>query len=177
MSTRPSLVRSIVALSAVAALAAIPVTRALADEHEGHPTTGPAHHAPTTAPAHAVANDHEALEHAMEAMEKSIKLVATQIDDASKDAATLEALAKFEFATLQAKGALPGTINRKPEAERAEATTDYRKMMGQVLVTALEIEQNLLDGKRDEAKKGLGELKDIQKLGHDEFRPKKQPRK
>ncbi len=180
--TKLSLFRVPALLAAVVGVVLISssATRADDDDHKA-PTTGPSAREPGRGPSAGRGpggaggrNDHEVLEGAMEAMEQSYKVIASQIDDASKDESTLTALGRFQAATIRSKSVLPGSVSRiEDEAKRAEMTKKYRQMMVQVLVTATELEEHLLAGERDAAKESLKELHDFEKSGHDDFRPKR----
>jgi hypothetical protein len=114
----------------------------------------------------------QSLERAMEGMERNLKVVKDNINQPGKDPTTLDALARFQGNAAIAKTMLPPHISKLPEAERPAAAIGYRKMMIEVLKTAIEIEEAVMAGDRDKAKGGLATLEQLETVGHGEHRPK-----
>ncbi len=57
----------------------------------------------------------------------------------------------------------------KDEKEKAKATADYKKMLGQTYVKLCELELAYLAGDEDKADEIKGELKDLKKEGHEKY--------
>jgi hypothetical protein len=91
-----------------------------------------------------------------------------QGDDAET---ALGLLADFQAGVVAAKGEAPLKTRSVPEAEQATFVRDYRSTMVKLLRVTCDLEQALLEGRMEDAR-GLfeGELKGLQKPGHERFR-------
>ena len=73
-------------------------------------------------------------------------------------------------ATLKSLEYLPMIFKDiKDAAEKAKATADYKKLVGQTYVKLCELEGAYLAGDEDKADKIKGELKDLKKEGHEKY--------
>lgn len=73
-------------------------------------------------------------------------------------------------AVLKSIGELPEMLVKMPEGRvKMVAAAEYRKMMGQLLVTLNELELSFLAGKTEETARLLEVLKDSKKKGHNQF--------
>ena len=160
--------RSLIVLTAAFALAGSLAVVAHAQDEERHAPpagrNGPAAHAAGAAPT---------LEHEMSAIGRAFKGLNRQVKDASKNADSLKLAQQFEMHVATAKTLLPEKIEKAPEADRAKLTEDYRKDMSQLLRDALDLEDQLANNENDKAAETLKKLGNIEKEGHQEFRPRK----
>ena len=73
-------------------------------------------------------------------------------------------------AVVKAFAEVPELVTKMPDGpDKAKASAEYRKMMGQVLVSLCEVEEAFLAGKIDDVQKIIASLKDMKKAGHDKF--------
>jgi hypothetical protein len=101
------------------------------------------------------------VEAAMKGMARAMKQLAPQIADASKKDENLKLINDMQRACVAAKGApVPdGVLSRaKDDAERAKWATEYRKDLLASVRVMLDIEQDLLDGKGQDAKVKLDQI-------------------
>ena len=110
------------------------------------------------------------LEHPMEAMEKIYKTLKKQVKDETKRDANLKLIADFQKQVLIANGLLPEGVSRLSGDEKEKAVTSYRTMMLNLLRSALDLEEALVNKKYDDAEKEIATLLEIEKSGHKEFR-------
>ncbi len=117
-------------------------------------------------------DEHERLEHLMESIARSMKKLEKQVADPKQNEASLKLVTEIASAVQQAKLIVPGGVKRLPESDRAKAATEYRKMMGNVQRELLDLEDNLLDNKNEDAVENVKTIREVQKTGHDEYRVK-----
>jgi soluble cytochrome b562 len=110
------------------------------------------------------------LDRAMGLMNRAYRTVKANIKDATKNEATLAAIAQMQTSTLAAKGLIPATITAAPEADRAKMTREYRTMMAKLVAQEAELEQLVLAGENDKAAAVITAIDDAQKAGHAAFR-------
>lgn len=113
----------------------------------------------------------QSIEGAMKQAERAYKALARQLDDASKDDQSLRAISQFQAGIAVSKGMVPHSIEDKPEADRPAALAEYRKMMLEVLKTAIDLEEKLVAGDRAAAKAALEKLHELEEQGHKKFAP------
>jgi len=91
-----------------------------------------------------------------------------QGDDAET---ALGLLADFQAGVVAAKSEAPLKTGSIPQAEQAAFVRDYRATMVKLLRATCDLEQALLEGRMEDAR-GLfeGDLKGLQKPGHERFR-------
>lgn len=109
------------------------------------------------------------VEAAMKLMDRSYKAIARGIDDPAKDEATLKAVSNFQAGAASSKAQLPHTIEEKSGDEKAAAITEYRKLLLDLLKLAVQLEDELLAGKRAEAKATLDKIHALEEQGHKKF--------
>jgi len=109
----------------------------------------------------------------MSAINTAFKAVGRQVDDASKNANTLEQLATIETNAKAALTLEPEKMAKIPAAEQAKFMADYQAGIKQFLVTVEKMRAALKAGKNAEAVTILDSMKDLQRDSHKEFRIKK----
>jgi len=124
-------------------------------------------------PAFGQESDKTPLGKKMSALNTAFKAVGRQIDDASKNASTLEQLAIIE---TNAKAALTLEPEKKaqiPAAEQAKFMADYKAGLEKFLVTVGNMRAALKAGNNAEAAAALDAMKSLQRESHNAFRIKK----
>lgn len=111
------------------------------------------------------------LEGAMKLMERSYKAIARQIDDPGKDELTLRAISNLQSGAAASKAFLPHEVEEKSGDDRTAALAEYRKLLLETLKLAVQFEEELLAGKRDEARSTLQKIHQMEEDGHKKFRP------
>lgn len=109
----------------------------------------------------------------MSAMNTAFKAIGRQIDDASKNANTLEQLTIIETNAKAALALEPEKKTKIPAADQAKFVADYQAGMKQFLVTVDKMRAALKSGNNAEAATILDAMKDQQRDNHKEFRIKK----
>ena len=107
----------------------------------------------------------------MMAMDKAFRALNAQIKDAAQNAASLQAVADMEAATVAAKDAMPPLVAALPAAEQAARIVEYKKEIGKLLRQELDLEEQLLDGNNAKAAETLAAMQATQQEGHRGFRP------
>jgi hypothetical protein len=110
------------------------------------------------------------LDRLMSQINRQYRMVKAQVADKAQNAKTLEALTAMESAVVTAKGMVPASVAKLPEADRPAKTTEYRKMMANLLGALVEMETNLLADDNTKAAAMVAKIDDIQKQGHTAFR-------
>src|SRR4051812_15319264 len=113
------------------------------------------------------------LHHNMEAMEKPFKQLGKQISDSSKNESSLQLVLQLQQLTLASKSQIPRKVDRMPATQQAEAKSDYRQMMVNLLRQELDLEEQLINGDNKKAAETVAAMDQLQKDGHAEFRPKR----
>src|SRR5450432_785551 len=90
--------------------------------------------------------------------------------DASKNEASLAALATMEAASVSAKGEMPPTITALPEADRPAKVVAYKKEMIKLIRQELDAEEAILSGDNAKAGELVAAMGATQTEGHTEFR-------
>lgn len=109
----------------------------------------------------------------MDQISSAVKKLRHQIDDASRNASSLDLVAQIRSAASDAAGQTPSWAAEKPEADRAKFVADFqsdiKEFIGKVdaLAGALKADDNA------GAAKGLKELFAAEHQGHKEFRKPK----
>jgi len=110
------------------------------------------------------------LSRAMEQMKGAARRLERVLE--GDDAATaLELVAEFQAGVVAAKGEVPQKAAAVAEAERAGFVHDYRATMVRLLRLTCDLEEALLEGRLDDARRVFAdELKALQKPSHERFR-------
>ena len=110
----------------------------------------------------------------MSAMNAAFKAVGRQIDDASKNANTLEQLAIIETNAKAAPTMYPDFFNAKINGAPApEVITDHEWLRGDFIATVQKLQVAIKAGKNTDAVAVYDEMKGMQREGHKEYRIKK----
>jgi hypothetical protein len=151
--------KSLVALALIGSVGSIAaVLRADDDDHDHD--AAPAGQAPAVS-----------LEHEMQAINRSFKIIRKQVSDPSQNASTLAAVLDMEQHTLAAKSAVPRSATTMPTAaENADKLDDFHAIMLSVLRQELDLEEQLRANKNDKAAQTVASLHDLESQGHQEFR-------
>ena len=116
----------------------------------------------------ALADDTE-LAKQMEVMQDAQKELRKSIKSAEGNPTSLEALTKFQQATVASKALVPAKAAALPEAEKAKFVAAYRKDMNALLSHLIQIEVAILDGDQAKAEELFKGLKKIEDDGHEKF--------
>jgi soluble cytochrome b562 len=111
----------------------------------------------------------------MDRMSGAFRKLRRQAGDATMNAASLELVGVMREAAEAAQACNPAKAADLPEAQRAKFTGDYRTQVGKLLALLTRTEAAIKDGDNAAAVKLVGEMGDLQKAGHKEFR-KPEPR-
>ncbi|WP_434479277.1 cytochrome b562 [Gemmatimonas sp.] len=109
----------------------------------------------------------------MAAMNTAFKAVGRQIDDPSKNAATLEQIAIIETNAKAALSMEPEKKEKIPAGEQAKFVADYQAEMKKMLTVVDKLKVAVKANNNAEAVKIIDEMKSAQREGHKEFRLKK----
>lgn len=109
------------------------------------------------------------LERAMKQMNQIVKGIDRQIDDPTKDAATLSLVNGLQAATVAAKNLYPDEIGEKTGDAKTQAINDYRARMIALLRSEISLEEAVLRGDRKAAREVLASLGQQRKDGHDAY--------
>jgi Sec-independent protein translocase protein TatA len=108
---------------------------------------------------------------AMEDMGKAIKAIKKNVKDPAKNEETLKLVAKCQQDALTSKGLPPAMLAKTAEADKAKTLAGYRKMMADTIVALCKLENQLIDGKNEEAAETLKALKVLEDDGHEKYNP------
>jgi soluble cytochrome b562 len=110
------------------------------------------------------------LETAMGKMNGAFRKLRRQITDASKNADSLDQIAKLRAAADESTKLIPALAAEKPEAERPAFIAAYKKHMQEFLAALAPLEAALKANNNGEAEKLVGQLKDMQTKGHKAYK-------
>lgn len=108
----------------------------------------------------------------MKALNRAARQLKSQIADASKKDENLKLIDEMERAAATAKAApLPADVlkDATTDADKARLAAAFRKDLMGALRTMLDMEQDLIDGKNDDAAKRLTELVKQRDAAHKEM--------
>lgn len=111
----------------------------------------------------------ESVESAMKGMNRSLRRLREQINDAAKKDDNLKLVNDMQRACVVAKGQpLPASVlaRAKDDAEKAAWSTAYRADLMKSLRLMLDLEQAIIDGKSDAASAALDSLVEIKIDSH-----------
>ena len=117
------------------------------------------------------ADDDTPLAKEMKVVNKSIRTLKRQIDDASKKDENLELIAKAKKSLGETIKLEPAKTKDVPAGEKAAYLDKYKSEMKEVAKTFDDLEAAVKDGKTDEAKKIFEKLADEKEKGHKDFNP------
>lgn len=123
---------------------------------------------------HAVAEDDDSpLERNMAAMNSSFKVLAKQVSDPQKSAASLELVDKMKKAATAARDCRPEMAAEIPEAERAKFLGNFSEAITDLLGQIDELKSAVKEGRIADAQKMIDEIKESKREGHSTFINKK----
>lgn len=111
----------------------------------------------------------ESVEAAMKGMNRSLRRLREQVNDATKKDDNLKLVNDMQRACVVAKGQpLPASVlaRAKDDAEKAAWSTTYRADLMKSLRLMLDLEQAIIDGKSDAASAALDSLVEIKIDSH-----------
>lgn len=106
---------------------------------------------------------------AMSDLNTEYKAVRRAARSGSYDEATVASVDKMQKAALTAKGFVPPMAAKVPADKRDAFNKGYRKVMAKLVMQLAQIEVALLEGRDEDATKGITELALIKKDGHDNY--------
>ncbi len=109
----------------------------------------------------------------MSAMNTAFKAVGRQLDDASKNANTLEQLATIETNAKAALTLEPEKKGKVPAGDQAKFMAGYQAGMKDLIATVQKLQTAIKAGKNTDAVAIYDEMKNQQREGHKEYRLKK----
>ena len=112
----------------------------------------------------------EGLETHMEALNRDVRRLSRQLDQADKNSSSLELIADMESHVLAAKLLEPPMATTLSGRKKDEFLVAYRKQMIVLLDALLEMERQVLEGKNSDAKETFQKLQQIESEGHSKFR-------
>jgi soluble cytochrome b562 len=102
----------------------------------------------------------------MEEMNDAYKAFRRETDPAKG----AELARQAQQAIVKSFAEIPELVTKMPNGpEKAKASANYRKMMGQVYVALCEVEEAFLAGKVEEVANIVERLKEMKKTGHEKF--------
>lgn len=101
----------------------------------------------------------------MEAMNDAYKAMRRETDPAKGAALAREA----QDAIVKAIVETPELVKGMPEADQPKAKAEFRKMMGQLIVTLADMELAFLNNDMPKVQEIVKALRDSKKTGHDKF--------
>ena len=107
----------------------------------------------------------------MEILSKSLKGLKKSLRDPAATAESMKLVYEAQLSALASKELPPSMLAKAPEAERPKLMMGYRKMMGNTVVVLLKLEEQIIDGKLEDAQETLKELKDLEDKGHEKYNP------
>lgn len=106
----------------------------------------------------------------MDRMSGAFRKLRRQAGDAAMNAASLELLEVMRGAAAAARGLIPLKAEELPEADRKKFVEAYRKQVEKLLAALGQLENAFKVGDNAVAMRLVGELGDLQKASHRQFR-------
>jgi len=111
----------------------------------------------------------------MRGLKKNLRTVGDALKDPAGDAQALEALGEMEVLLLAAKKMEPTNLPEVARDDREAHTVAFRADLARTLITTLEMEIAVLEGRRDAAAELLrGPLLELRNESHEKYEPKKE---
>ena len=117
------------------------------------------------------ADDDTPLAKEMKVVNKNIRTLKRQVDDASKKDENLALIAAAKKSLDECLKMEPAKTKDVPAGEKAAYLDKYKAEMKEVAKAFDELEAAVKDGKTDDAKKILEKLADQKEKGHKDFNP------
>ena len=113
--------------------------------------------------------DETELEGKMEVMGSAFRKLRNQVGDATKNADSLELVARIRAAATEAVKLTPAKTADLPASDRAKFVADYQAKMKGFFEQLEKLEAVLKAGKNDEAAKLIADIRAFQKEAHKQF--------
>lgn len=110
------------------------------------------------------------LEEQMDRMNTAYRKLRRQVGDASKNESTLELVGIMREVVTTARDLAPVKTADLPEEKRIEFVAGYREQLGKLDIILTAIETALKAGNNTDATKLIGDLREVQKAGHREYK-------
>ncbi len=124
----------------------------------------------TALPARSSAAVDEELEELMYSLKRHLKGAAQALQDPSMEAEALDHIAQLQAAAHAAKVLEPSNLDEIPEGERAQHVRSYRRDMAEVLGVLVDMEIDVLEGRREEAAGKLADpLYKLREAAHEKY--------
>lgn len=111
----------------------------------------------------------------MEKVDEALETVGKFLEKPSGEA-PMAAVTAAQVALQEAKQHEPRITQRQPEGERPAFVADYRIQINKTMRGLLDLEDAMVQKDWKAAEKAMATLKDMEKAGHDKFKPKRQRR-
>lgn len=115
--------------------------------------------------------DDTPLAKAMEDLGDAVKALKKSVKDPTKKEESLKLVSKAQHASLVSKDYPPAMLAKAPEADRPKIMDGYRKAMAVVIADLCKLEQQIIDGKTEEATETMKNLKVLEDDGHEKYNP------
>ena len=111
------------------------------------------------------------LEKEMKTMNKSLRTLKKQAEDAAKKDENLALIATIKKSVEASAKLEPAETKKVPAAEKAAYLDKYKAQMTDLAKSYDELEAAIKDGKAEDVKKALVKLSDQKEKGHKDFAP------
>ena len=108
---------------------------------------------------------------AMEELGDHYKALKKTVKDPSKKEESIKLIDKAYQACVTSKIHIPNMMAKVPEAEKAKTMDGYRRMMAVTIAEFAKLEQQIIDGKTEEAAETMKALKQLEDDGHEKYNP------
>jgi soluble cytochrome b562 len=106
---------------------------------------------------------------AMEELGDAVKALKKSVKDPAKKEESIKLIDKAYQASVTSKIHLPAMLAKVPEADKAKTVDGYRKMMAQTIAELAKLEQQVLEGKTEDAVATMKALKTLEDDGHEKY--------
>lgn len=116
-------------------------------------------------------DEHTPLEKEMKTMNKSLRTLKKQAEDAAKKDENLALIATIKKSVEASAKLEPAETKKVPAGDKAAYLDKYKAQMADLAKSFDELEAAIKDGKAEEAKKMLAKLSEQKEKGHKDFAP------
>jgi len=121
-----------------------------------------------------VHDEENVLEHSMETINKSYRVLRRQISDQSKNHSTIAVLHTMQVSALTAATQVSPIAKNLPKEKQGKFNLDFRRTIVELVIALMDIEAALLDSDNVKAKQAYLKLGAIKKKGHETFKEKEE---